>query len=112
METVDPICKSKYQISYNICNIGQNIPPVCTCNLQCGTVTRVRYRYKFIFVILTRENVTLQICEIDGLGSGKIFPFVGKGYEIGLVTGIGQVVGIGLFGENGLVVSLISTCIC
>ena len=37
---------------------------------------------------------------------GKFGPFVGIGDEIGLVVGIDQVVGIGLFGGTGLVVSL------
>ena len=37
---------------------------------------------------------------------GKIGPFVGLDYEIGLFVGIGPVVGIGLFGGTGLVVSL------
>ena len=37
---------------------------------------------------------------------GKIGLFVGIGDEISLVVGIGPVVGIGLFGGTGLVVSL------
>ena len=37
---------------------------------------------------------------------GKIGPFVGLNYEIGPFVGIGPVVGIGLFGETGPVVSL------
>ena len=37
---------------------------------------------------------------------GKIGPFVGLDYEIGPFVGIGPVVGIGLFGGTGPVVSL------
>ena len=37
---------------------------------------------------------------------GKIGPFVGLDYEMGPFVGIGPVVGIGLFGGTGPVVSL------
>ena len=37
---------------------------------------------------------------------GKIGPFVGLDYEIGQFVGISPVVGIGLLGGTGLVVSL------
>ena len=70
----------------------------------------------WIFITLPRGNVTphvaigpfVNMTFIMKVGPvvGKIGPFVGLDYEIGPFVGIGPVVGIGLFGGTGPVVSL------
>ena len=70
--------------------------------------------YRSLIITLTRGNVTLHIAIGPFVnmtfesrsGCGKIGPFVGLDYEIGPFVGIDPVVGIGLFGGTGLVVSL------
>ena len=80
----------------------------------CGNVPRAWLHFNFIFVVLTRGNVTLNIVMGPFVrmtlqrrhSCGESGPFVGIGDVIGLFVGIGPVVGIGLFGGTGLVVSL------
>ena len=63
---------------------------------------------------MTWENITLNIAigpfvemTFESRPScGKIVPFVGMDYEIGLVVEIGLVMGIGLLGGTGPVLSL------
>ena len=70
----------------------------------CGNVPRVWLHFDFIFVVLTRGNVTLNIVIGPFVRMTFHGPFVGIGDVIGLVVGIGPVVGI------GLVVSLTIFC--
>ena len=68
----------------------------------------------WIFVTLSRGNVTLHVAigpfvkmTFESRPScGKNGPFVGLDHKIGPFVGIGPVVGIGLFGGTGPVVSL------
>ena len=58
------ICLNYFKISCNVCRIVENVHPHCTCNRNasvhvCGNVPRVRLHFDFIFVVLTRGNVTL-----------------------------------------------------